>query len=130
MVFPWSLSDNRSPQVSRPLLNILADLNNAVVLTVSTRPIFSKFSNPCINLSVTVSRARITIRINVTSMFHCFFNSLANSRYFDWQNQREWLWTDKEKKQKISRKNNYRRRLRRWHSDTGKYTRPSRNTTA
>ena len=36
---------------------------------------------------------------------------------------------DKEKKQKVPRKNNYRRRLRRWHSGTGKYTRPSRNTT-
>ena len=34
------------------------------------------------------------------------------------------------KKQKVPRKNNYRRRLRRWHSDTGKYTQPSRNTTA
>ena len=38
--------------------------------------------------------------------------------------------TDEEKKQKISRNNNYRRRLRRWHSDTGKYTWPSRNTSA
>ena len=36
----------------------------------------------------------------------------------------------REKKQKVPRKNNNRRRLRRWHSDTGKYTRPSRNTTA
>ena len=33
-------------------------------------------------------------------------------------------------KQKVPRKNNYRHRLRRWHSDTGKYTQPSRNTTA
>ena len=33
-------------------------------------------------------------------------------------------------KKKIPRKNNYRRRLCRWHSDTGKYTQPSRNTTA
>ena len=40
------------------------------------------------------------------------------------------LRTDEEKKQKVPRNNNYRRRLRRWHSDTGKYTRPSRNTTA
>ncbi len=37
---------------------------------------------------------------------------------------------DKEKKQKVPRKNNYQRRLRRWHTDPGKYTRPSRNTTA
>ena len=31
----------------------------------------------------------------------------------------------KEKKPKIPRKNHYRRRLRRWHSDTGKYTQPT-----
>ena len=37
---------------------------------------------------------------------------------------------DKEKKQKVLRKNNYRRRLRQRHSDSGKCTRPSRNTTA
>ena len=37
---------------------------------------------------------------------------------------------DKEKKQKIPRKNNYRRRLRRWHNATGQYTQQSRNTTA
>ena len=30
---------------------------------------------------------------------------------------------DKEKKQKVPRKNNYRRQLRRWHSDSGKCTR-------
>ena len=40
------------------------------------------------------------------------------------------LRADKEKKQKVPRKNNYRRRLGRWHSDTGKYTQPGRNTTA
>ena len=34
----------------------------------------------------------------------------------------------KEKKQKVPHKNNYRRRLRRWHSDSGKYIQPSRNT--
>ena len=38
--------------------------------------------------------------------------------------------TDEEKKQKIPRNNNYRRQLRRWHSDTGKYTWPSRNSSA
>ena len=35
-----------------------------------------------------------------------------------------------EKKHKVPRKNNYRCRLRRWHSDTGEYTQPGRNTTA
>ena len=38
MVFHWSLSDSKSPQVSRTLLSILAVLNNAVVWIVSTRP--------------------------------------------------------------------------------------------
>ena len=36
----------------------------------------------------------------------------------------------KKSKQKAPRKNNYRRRQRRWHCDTGKYIQPSRNTTA
>ena len=49
---------------------------------------------------------------------------------FDGQNQRKWLRADKEKKQKVPRKNNYRRRLCRRHTITGKYTQPSRNTTA
>ena len=35
MVFHWSLSDSKSPQVFRTLLCILADLNNAVVWPVS-----------------------------------------------------------------------------------------------
>ena len=38
--------------------------------------------------------------------------------------------TDKEKKQKVPRKNNYGRQLRRWHNDTGEYNQPGRNTTA
>ena len=32
MVFSWSLSDNKTPQVSRTPLSILADLINAVAL--------------------------------------------------------------------------------------------------
>ena len=37
---------------------------------------------------------------------------------YDRQNQRKSLRADEEKKQKVPRKNNYRRRLRRWHSQT------------
>ena len=37
MVFHQSLSDSKSPQVSRTLLSILAILNNAVVRLVSTQ---------------------------------------------------------------------------------------------
>ena len=81
MVFHWSLSDSKSPQVSRTLLSILAVLNNAVVWMVSTCPPTSKSSSPFSNHLVTVPNAPITIGINVTCMFHSFFNSLARSRY-------------------------------------------------
>ena len=73
MVFHWSLSDSRFPQVSRTLFSILTDLNNAVVRMVSTRPLILKSSSPFINLSVTVSRAPITVGITVTFISHRFF---------------------------------------------------------
>ena len=81
MVFHWRLSDNKSPEVSRTLLSILAVFNNAVVWMVSTRSLTSKsfrlFNNPL----VTVPKAPITTGIIATFMFHSFFNSLARSRY-------------------------------------------------
>ena len=80
MVFHWSLSDGKSPQVSRTLLSILAVLNKAVVWMISSRPPTSKSSRPFNNPLVTVPKAPITIGIIVT-MFHSFFNSLARSRY-------------------------------------------------
>ena len=78
MVFLWSLSDSKSPQVSKALLSILAVLNNDVVWMVSTRMPTSKSFSP---LTDTVPKAPITIGIIVTFMFHSFFNSLARSRY-------------------------------------------------
>ena len=81
MVFHWSLSDSKSPQVSRTLLSILAVLNNTVVWMVSTRPPTSKSSSTFSNPLVTVPNAPITIGIIVTCMFHSFLSSLARSRY-------------------------------------------------
>ena len=81
MVFHWSLSDSKSPQISRTLLGILAVLNNAVVWMVSTRPPTSKSSSPFNCPFVTVPNAPITIGIIVIFMFHSFLNSLARSRY-------------------------------------------------
>ena len=69
MVFPWILSDSKSPQVSETLLSILVVLNNAV----STRPPTSKSSSPFSNPLVTVPNAPITIDIIVICMFHSFF---------------------------------------------------------
>ena len=81
MVFRWSLSDSKSPQVSRTRLSILAVLSNAVVWIVSTRPPTSKSSRPFNNPLFIVPNAPITIGTIVTFMFHSFFNSLARSRY-------------------------------------------------
>ena len=82
MAFHWSLSNNKSPQVSWTLLSILAVLKNAVVWMVSIRPPSSKSSRPLNNSFVTVPKAPITIGTIITFMFHSFFNSLARSRYF------------------------------------------------
>ena len=81
MVFHWSLSDSKSPQVYRTRLRILAVLRNAVVWIVSTRPPTSKSTRPFNNPLVIVPNAPITIGTNVTFMFHSLFNSLARSRY-------------------------------------------------
>ena len=70
MVFHWSLSDSKSPQFLRTLLGILADLNNAVVWMVS---LVLLFPSPCTSPLVTVPKAPITTNINVTFMFHSFF---------------------------------------------------------
>ena len=81
MVFHWSLSDSKSPQVSRTRLRILAVLSHAVVWIVSTRPPTSKSSRPFDNPLVIVPNAPIITGTIVTFMFHSFFNSLARSRY-------------------------------------------------
>ena len=81
MVFHWSGSDCKFLRVSRTLLSILADIDNVVVWMISTCSLISNHSNPFDNPSVTALNAPITIGINVTFMFHIFFNSLARSRY-------------------------------------------------
>ena len=44
MIFHWTLSDSKSPQVSRTLLSILADFNNAVAGLLISKS-FSIFIN-------------------------------------------------------------------------------------
>ena len=87
MVFLWSLSDSKSPQVSRTLLSILAVFNNAVVWMVSTRPPTSKSSRPLNNPSVTVPKAPITIfayhMINsFYYYYHCYYYYFTLLRVF------------------------------------------------
>ena len=72
MFFHWSFTDSKTPQVSETLLSILGDLNNAVVWTVSIRPIIFKSSSPCTSPLVTVPGAPITIGKIVTFMLQFF----------------------------------------------------------
>ena len=81
MIFHWSLCDSKSPQISTTLLSIQADLNNAAVWIISTRPLISKSSSLCTIIFVTVSSILITIGITVTIMFYSIFSSLTTSRY-------------------------------------------------
>ena len=81
MVFHWSLSDSKTPHVSRTRLRILAVIGNAVIWIVSTRPPTSKSSRPFNKPLIIVPKAPITFGTIVTFIFHCFFNSLARSRY-------------------------------------------------
>ena len=81
MVFQWSSSDSKSPQAYRILVSILADLSNVVVWIVSTRPPISNSSSPLTTPLKIVPSTPIITGITVTFMFHCFFSSLARSRY-------------------------------------------------
>ena len=63
MVPHWSLSDSMSPQVSRTLLGILADLSNAVVWIVSERPPISSSSRP-LNKPYQGDRSKCTVTAN------------------------------------------------------------------
>ena len=73
MVFHWSLSDSKSPQVSRTFLSILFVLNNVLVWMVSTRLPTFKSSSPFNNVLETVQKAQITIGTIVNFMFPIFF---------------------------------------------------------
>ena len=77
----WVFLTSVSWWFSRTLLRILTNLNNAVVWMVSTYLFISKSSSPCNNPLVTIPSILITIGITITFIFHCFFSSLARSRY-------------------------------------------------
>ena len=100
MVFRWSLSDGKSPRISRIVLGILADLNNSIVCIVPARPLISSSSRSLTHPLRIVPCIQITIGISTTFMFHGyyyyyyyytpleFFASVSAdgfSREFDWQ---------------------------------------------
>ena len=81
MVFHKSLSDSKSPQISRTLLSILADLNNAVIWIVLILP---QISNSAILFSKSLranSSAPTKTDITVIFLFLSFFSSQARSKY-------------------------------------------------
>ena len=75
MVFHKSLSDSKSPQVSRTLLSILADLSNIVVWMVSVLPLISNSSSLRTKIFEVIPSAPIT----PSCPQFCFFFSLASS---------------------------------------------------
>ena len=70
-----NLSDSNSSQVSRSLLSILVNINNAVFGIVRSQ-LIPMSSNPFINPLVTVPCAPTTIRITITFMFLSLFFSV------------------------------------------------------
>ena len=80
VVFLWSLSDRKSPQVSRTFFCCLADLINVAVWMVSTSLLISTSSSPFNNPFVTTQS---TNYIWKKRHFHVtqFFQFLARSRY-------------------------------------------------
>ena len=68
--------------MSCTLLNILADLSNAVVWMVSTRPLISKSSSPRINPLVTVPSAPVTTGVIHIPMFHIIIIIIIHSEFF------------------------------------------------
>ena len=72
MFFHWSLSDSKSPQVSRTLLSIQADLNNDVVWMVSILSLISRSLN-LFSRTLRIDPSEPTaIGITVTFMLHGF----------------------------------------------------------
>ena len=69
MVLYWSLIDSKFLRVSRTPLSILADLINAVVQMILTRPPISNFSNPLPKPLKIIPSALITTSITITFIF-------------------------------------------------------------
>ena len=80
-VFHWSSSDSKSPQLTRNVLSILADLSSAIVWIVSARPLNLNPSNPVAKHLGIVPSAPVMTGITVTLIFHNVFSSLPRLKY-------------------------------------------------
>ena len=69
----WSLSDNKSTQISRTFLSIPADFTKAVIRIVSFLSLISSSSSLISMFWGLFQGASNTIAITVTFMFHIFY---------------------------------------------------------
>ena len=81
MIFHLSLSDDKSPQVSRSLLSILANLNNAVVWMVLAYSLISSSSSLLPSLWRLFQVHLLQLVSLSPSCSIVFFNSLTRSKY-------------------------------------------------
>ena len=79
MVYHWSFSDWKSPQVSATVLTILSDLNNAVLRMVSSCHLISMSSNSFTNSLEIDLTASTIICMTVNFTFHIYFIPLAST---------------------------------------------------
>ena len=79
MVIHWSLSDSKSPQVSRTFLSILVDLNNTVVLMLSARSLIFNSSSPLSKL-LGIVRVHQLLLVSLSCSI-AFISSLVISKY-------------------------------------------------
>ena len=101
MVFHWSVSGSKFPQISRTFLSIVPDLNNVLVWMVTSRPPISNSSKPLDIVAITP----VIIGTTVIIMFHSFISSLATSKYLSlfWLSLIFPLWSAETEKVTISR---------------------------
>ena len=87
LVFHWSLCDSKSPRVSRTLLSILTDLNNAIVWIVSTWHHISKFFKHLTNPLRIVQLVLPSIIIIIIHSLELFTSAIADGFSFnsEWQ---------------------------------------------
>ena len=81
IVSHWNVSDSESPHVSRTLLSILTDLNNAAVWMASTCPLLSKSSSPFTNPLGIISSVRTPPDVTISFVFHRVFFQFSSKVY-------------------------------------------------